>query len=532
MATTNLKENLQCFAFAYFAENGKVTKDHEEEWYAIFNDSSEQRGTDLRSLYGKYLSPAFSPSTFDDVLKKYKSKTTKTGKISVNTAVKKVYLVVKKIVNSSFFTTSMSRYEFLDQLDPFTTLVKDTCLTKIAKAFKMAGKADLFSPIDIFIVKRDKKDSILQDFKTNIINATDDEIMSNMAWGATGKNTYRTISNKYFKSKDLVGVSLKLPETIKGAGVLKIVGTEDVDPHLLNFIDPYTKLLSAMLAHPQKTKELIDKVVDIEFDNFRITPSILSWEYPVTFKYKDIVDPRTGNELHKHNLRFKLFTWSNAGFNAQWYKGQGAPGNWTGGAGIESLGELFIKYNEYPKILDELIAVRKESFYFAIHGSTNDPTSKIPKDLKDEYKKALNSISTRGILTSSKKGDSKDLIDFFTKYDPTNKKYYIYQKQVIKNTTKNIRSSSSSVTSDKKRLDAHYIACQCAWFLFRGGESLHKYLKQRMFLSLFGLITKSGYKIFQGDEETVMENYIQKTFAKNKRSVTAYFNSAPHLVLS
>jgi hypothetical protein len=95
-----------------------------------------------------------------------------------------------------------------------------------------------------------------------------------------------------------------------------------------------------------------------------------------------------------------------------------------------------------------------------------------------------------------------------------------------------MKSSSRTVTKDPKRLNAHYTASQCAWFLFRGGSSLHKYLKKRMFLSLFGLITKSGYKIFQGNEETIMEDYIRTKYKKNNRNVVAYFNAAPHIVLS
>jgi hypothetical protein len=537
MAQTNLKESIQCFAFAYFAENpiksGKANEVlHVENWYNIFDSSVDLNGENLKSKYGQYLSSTFGSDTFESVVKKYRSTITKTGKTSVKSGVKKVYLIVKKVVDSNFFTSNLNQYEFLDQSDPFTVLVKDDCLTRIASKLKMGGKADLLSPVDLFILRKSKKSQIFKEFFDNILGATQNQILSNLSWGKTGKNTYRTISNKHFKSKDLVGISLKLPETIKGAGVLKIVGTEDVDPHLLDFIDPYTKLIAAMLAHPTKTKELIDKVIDIEFDNFRITPSILSWEYPVTFRYKDVVDPRSGIELYKNNLRFKLFTWSNAGFNGQWYKGQGAPGNWTGGAGIESLGELFIKYNEYPAVLNELVEIRKESFYYAIHKSTADPFTIIPSNLKSDYNKALDAIEEKTILTSSKQSSAKHILQFFQNFDKTNKKYYQYQKEFIKSTTKHMRNASKTTTNDKKRLEAHYVACQCAWFLFRGGPNLHKYLKQRMFLSLFGLITKSGYKIFQGNEETIMENYIKTTFKKNKRSVEAYFNAAPHIVLS
>jgi hypothetical protein len=531
MATTNLKESLQCFAFAYFAGNPTIDKEHQQRWTDIFSSDSEIDGLQLRSTYGNYLSSTFSATIFDNVLKKYRSGVTKQGKISVKPAVKKVYLVVKKVVDTSFFKSSLDKYLFLDQTDQFTQTAKDACLSRIAKAFRMTSKADLLSPIDLFAVRKDKMTDILTQYNDHIINASDAEILANMAWGTQGKNTYRTISNKFFANRYLVGISLKLPETIKGAGVLKIVGTEAVDKHLLDFVDPYTKLIAAMVAHPSQTSKLIDEVVDIEFDNFRISSDILSWEYPITFRYKDVKDPRflgpATEPLYKNNLRFKLMTWSNAGFNGQWYKGQGAPGNWTGGAGVVSLGELFVKYNEYSTILNEIIDMREESLNYTLTGKNNGSPN-IPEKLKSLYDQALIDIRQKKIIT---KAGSKDLIKFLSQYSRVNL-YDKYQTEFIKRATKPMKASARTVTTNSKRLIAHYTASQCAWFLFRGGESLHKHLKKRMFLSLFGLITKSGYKIFQGNENTIMEDYIKKKFTQNKRSVEAYFNAAPHIVLS
>jgi hypothetical protein len=530
MATTNLKESLQCFAFAYFAENPTIDKEHQQRWTDIFDSDSDIDGTQLRFTYGDYLSSTFSANIFDAVVNKYRSGVTKQGKVSVKPAVKKVYLVVKKVVDSHFFSssTALKSYIFLDQSDPFTQAAKDACLSRIAKAFKMSSKADLLSPIDLFAVRKDKMTEILNEYNKHILNASDAQILANMAWGTQGKNTYRTISNKFFANRYLVGISLKLPETIKGAGVLKIVGTEAVDRHLLDFVDPYTKLIAAMVAHPTQTSKLIDEVVDIEFDNFRISPDILSWEYPITFRYKDVKDPRYDNQpLYKNNLRFKLMTWSNAGFNGQWYKGQGAPGNWTGGAGVVSLGELFIKYNEYSTILNELIEMREDSLNYVLSGKNNG-TPNIPSKLKPLYNQALVDVRQNKIIT---KAGSKDLINFLSQYSRANL-YDKYQAEFIKRATKPMRVSARTTTTNSKRLIAHYTASQCAWFLFRGGEPLHKHLKKRMFLSLFGLITKSGYKIFQGNEHTIMEDYIQKKFTQNKRSVQAYFNAAPHIVLS
>jgi len=529
MATTNLKESLQCFAFAYFADNTVIGKDHEQKWIDIFDSNSVTNGIELSSVYKEYLSYTFTDTIFDAVIQKYRSKVTKKGTASVNPAVKKVYLVVKKVVDSRFFSPSgLDSYVFLDQSDPFTKTAKDACLSRVAKAFKMSSKADLLSPVDLFAVRKDKLSAVLTEYTKHILTASDAEILANMAWGTTGKNTYRTIFNKFFADRHLVGISLKLPETIKGAGVLKIVGTEAVDKHLLDFIDPYTKLIASMIAHPTQTAKLIDKVVDIEFDNFRISPDILSWEYPITFRYNDVTDPRYNNQpLYKNNIRFKLLTWSNAGFNAQWYKGQGAPGNWTGGAGFVSLGELFVKYNEYSTILNELIEMRKEALNYVLTGK-NGGEPNIPTNLTPLYNQALVDINQNKIIT---KAGSKDLIKFLSKYSKANL-YDKYQAEFIKRATKPMKVSVRTTTTNSKRLIAHYTASQCAWFLFRGGETLHKHLKKRMFLSLFGLITKSGYKIFDGNEDTIMKDYIEKKFTQNKRRVQAYFNAAPHIVLS
>jgi len=540
MSATTSIESLQCFAFAYFAINPTITNVHQQNWYDIFDITQlsqkeiKNKSDLLRSTYGNHLSSTFSSNIFENVLTQYGSTLTATKKVSISEYVKKVYLVAKKVAATSLLD-KWSQYVFLDQSDPFTTLVKNDALQRIASAFDMLGKDDLLSPVDMFAVKKTKITTILTDFSKHIINATDEQLLANTVWGNTGKNTYRTLSNKYFKSKSMIGISLKLPEAITGSGIIKIVGTENVDSSLLGFVDPYTKLIAAMLAHPTQTKKLIEDVIDIEFDNFRITPDLLSWEYPITFRYKDVVDPRTGLELHKQNLRFKLMTWSSQGFNASWYKGQEAPGNWTGGATTIPIGELFVRYNEYSGILNELVKLRRAAFFYAIHGSTKDPSSIIPKNLKSEYEKALNDVEKKMILTSDKRanvGEAKNLITFLEAYSPSSNKYHVYQTHLVLSTTRPMRNSSRNVTKDPKRLNAHYIACQCAWFLFRGGPSMHKYLKQRMFLSLFGLITKSGYKIFQGNENTVMEDYLQKSFKKNKKNFVAYFNAAPHIVLS
>lgn len=524
MAVSESKELIQCLAFAYFAENPSVDKEHEQEWYDIFDPRSKVSKTALKSKYGKYLSTNFD---YDRTLKEHLSEVSEKGTIKKNPRLIKVYLVAKKLVDSNILKTSLNQYKFLDQNDKFVQTIKDSCLDRIAKTFKLSLKPDILSPSDLFFVKANQQKSIEKEFITHVLKVSDEQLLENMSWGSTGKNTYRTISNKYFKSRDLVGISLKLPEQVTAPKIIKIVGSVDIDKDALDFVDPYTKFLSALLADKAKSSEIIEKVIDIEFDKFRISDALLSWEYPVTFRYSEVFDPRAAGKtpLYKSNLRFKLFTWSSAGFNAQWYPNQGQPGNWTGGAGIKPTEQLLIRYNEYPSILNELVDLREEAFYLAIHKRKTAPT--ISTQFKTEYSQALTEVKSKKILAQS---DMKKIIKFFESYSSKND-YIEFQRNLIDLATKNMKRSGE-VSRDEKRVYAHFISSQCAWFLFRGGKKMHTHLKQRIFLSLYGLITKSGYKIFQGNNNTVLENFIMKKYTKNKKDVEAYFNAAPHIVLS
>lgn len=196
-----------------------------------------------------------------------------------------------------------------------------------------------------------------------------------------------------------------------------------------------------------------------------------------------------------------------------------------GGAGIKPTEQLLVRYNEYPQVLNELVDLREKSFYLAIHNKTTEP--KLPTQFQTEYKAALNEVKSKKILTQ---GDMKKVLKFFETYS-TKTQYVEFQRNLIKSATKDMKTSGE-VSRDEKRVYAHFIASQCAWFLFRGGKKMHTDLKQRIFLSLYGMITKSGYKIFQGSNNTILENFIMTKYTKNKKEVEAYFNSAPHIVLS
>ena len=93
---------------------------------------------------------------------------------------------------------------------------------------------------------------------------------------------------------------------------------------------------------------------------------------------------------------------------------------------------------------------------------------------------------------------------------------------------KSERKATSSET--QKRIKAHYAHAQLAWFTFIGGKSYQSFLKQRMFLTIYGIISKKGYKIFDYNKNiTTVKSAIT---ASLKGMPKASFDSAPHLLLS
>ncbi len=560
MARKDGNELLQCLAFAHFASHGNRTDaDHVRLWEDSFqpyvadediaqkNGSVLKKGTivpqkdfpsipnrrsvrrrtlnemgeALRAAYERHLSKEFDYIFLVKLFSHrttFKDKKTGTPRASVNPKLKITYDIAKTFIKSSFIT-DLSEYEFLDQNDEFCVKVKDESLKKILDIFKgcFVGRSNyqVLSPVDVFCVKRSMKDHIMRDFETHIINATEDTILSNMSYGTTGKNTYRTLSGKYFHSRDCIGLSLKLSKNIKDIKHVRIVGSITVAPLLRDFVDPYGKLIGKMLEKNADIEKLIDKAITIDFSRFDISTNKLNWKYPVVFNYDTMIDEHTNKPLFNTSVHLNLYSLGNNGFNGQWVmSGKETP--YVGGAGVGPSENVMVQYREYQQVIDELVKIRSGVLHAMF------PPRQIPSMRLGDYHAALKMIQERKILV---KGDMR-VIDKFLGERATE-----YRLGVIRELTKLMKRNFEMV--NPKLTDAHMVSAQLSFFLFRGQSKINLSLKKRIFLSIFGIITKSGYKIFERNEgKTEMRNYIKKQFIDKKRDVEAYYSAAPYVVLS
>ena len=570
------KELIQCLAFAHFAVekyNSGNQKEHEQSFYDLF-DPDDKPSDAIIKKYRKYLSYRFD---FDRVYSNWKSTITrKTKKVSTNITVKIVYDVAKTFYNSNSISANFNQYKFLDQKDPFMAIIKDQCLKKIITAMRLNFKVDILSSADIYIVKQQSRKNILTEFENEILKKNDLYLINNF-------DKYNEILIKYWKSHELFGVSLKLPQSNSGKNI-KVVGVPShaLNKKMKNKLDPYTKFLS-LLADPKTNIQKIINDVIIVSKKYQIKDA--AWKFPFVFAYKKL-------GIHPTNVNFNLMSWPKAqtegggaaGYNGQFYNTPGYGEQWVGGTGIETMEEFLFQYSEYNRIINEIISIRKKALYYAFTGSTTKKPNLNEKidsqmEIKFPMKMKTATMSKTGKLKFNLKkgqignvdygsGDKKTgsmkvkniqtlyssalreieskqfnigvtrhlkinkLFDEYEKMTGKTDLFLKYQQAVINLCQK--KPANKPIDKSKSMINTFYEHSQLSYFMIRGGEN---YLKKRIFLTIFGVITKKGYTIIKANKknefvDSKIMNAIRVNASKALTKEIKSFDTVPHFYMS
>lgn len=566
------KELIQCLAFAHFAVEQYKSSDseqHMQSFYDLFDPVNKPTKKVINS-YTKYLSNEFN---FDRVYSNWKSNVTKSGNVSTDITVKIVYDVAKQFYNSNNISRNFNQYEFLTQNDPFMQTIKEECLKKILKAMKLTFKPDVLSSADLYIVKKQEKRKILSEFNNEIIKKNDLYLINNF-------DVYNKLLIKHWKNHNLFGVSLKLP-TSNQAKNIKIVGApEDIlNKKMEKKLDPFTKFLS-LLSDPQtNVKKTIED--SIEIDDYSIRSA--AWNFPYTFKYKKL-------GLYPSDVTFILQAWpkaqgaggGSAGFNGQFKKNiPGYGTQWVGGTGIRTLEQFLSQYSEYDRIMNELSSIRQKALNYVITGSpskrpninqevnskmeinfpmkmkgyetTKDGKIKTTllkgqvgkvdygkggqktgmmkvKNLQSFYAAAIRELKRKGLNIGSERNSK--LNKFFEEYEKATGEIDMmqkYQKAVINLATKT--SISNKIDQTQSMVNTFYEHSQLSYYMLRGGA---QYLKKKIFLTVFGVITKKGYNIVKDSDlnSSKLVNAIRVNASKALIQNIKSFDTVPHFYMS
>ena len=547
MAQTTPRESLTCLAFSYFAKNGLGSKIQEfsDAVYEYYINGKQ----DLIKQFDQNLTSSFN---LNRILKLYSTKADalrpdkeynkssfekdfpdRKGEVAtkLDGEIKSAFVTAEAMQKSSI-VSNLSKYKFYDQSTDFMKKVKDDALEKTVRALDLPKDvgSDILSSIDILMVKSGKEKTILDDFEKNIIGSevSQMDILNNLAHGDTGQNTFRTLTNKYFDSKDMVGISLKKASPNKKAD-LKIIGTIFGARGLEIYLDPYTEFLGKISQ--LKTKAELYKLVNDLVEIDRITPTDGRTYFSVNYKlnYKNV---NISDKIVKIDLQI-----GRSGFNA----GESGKMGFVGGASYVVTLPILKRYPRYNEMVREIISIREKAFHYAVD------TKKLTSEIKSSYKSALNIVKMNELVLYSA-SDNEIIKTFCEKYDVVTKnkkdsyqQYRIAVSKLCKNRAltssdgilSTLDKKSNKVTGTPKTLQNDYVHSQGLWMYTRKGEDLKNFFKQQITLTLYGLMSKKGSKIFYSKNQAMLteDAFVKEFKSKNNQTKLAKFVTAPYVMI-
>lgn len=549
----NDKELIQCLAFAFVAEfkNDKEMNVQSKfvDLISFFITTNEETQNDkekkqeypkiIQTIIKNFLSIQFPFNPLISYLKTRKEE-------DVIFSLKTVYIIAKKLSDKSYM--DIRNYRIYTQFDNFMIAVKDKPIINIQKALNLPTSdklVDLYSSIDVILIKKHKRRAVEMDFKNNF--GTEETIIAN---GLVAGKLYAEKFQKYIDDKTWFPISLKLPGTLKAANNIKLSlisfnrseAIKDIE------IDPYIRFLALLLKNPSQTKTKINALVDIEFSEFNL--NLQYWKLPITFNYDKILDTDLKTKLLNYPLSFDLQL-LNGSWNGQWSsktsKNQHLAG-YFGGVSISSFENLIKKYphfkyyitklaNDRTMIFDQLCEKYEKNLVF---GDTIKE-----KNLQKRYNQYKE--SARKYVGENKFlfGNEFYELQKFTRILDGKLNFKLktieteYKINVI-NYIKKLLHERHVNTLNKEWITGHFNNIQMSYFLFYGGEDFKKFVKKAIVLILYGWITKKAHITINFHQpnyhvmHNVLEEIIETTVTEKmrKEDKIKYFKTAPHYILT
>ena len=531
MAVANTKEYLASFAFAYFMKNQnyKTDPNHKQNWIDIFKDF---KVSDVKSEYKQYLEPNFD---YTSLKSKYSF-----DRGSGDAHLYAIYNQMVTLFDSNLLNTNKN-YRIYGQNSVFVQTIKNQCLERLhkifAESFSVKAKAEDLTPADFYIVDEDKANDIKKDFKTAIINPKNDSTIL-LNYQKDKSKTYEHMILEYFKKKELIPISHKMPDgrdpitSVKVGGNISKIGNVNKKN-----IDPYSQLIVALNnKSPGEVEKIINDIIEIKYDLWDIkeSGSSSSWKLIFDFNYKKL-DPNFDDS------RFALEPLPSQGsgsFNGKFYiqKGGTKQTPWVAGMAPKSLEPFLRSYSGYNNIMRRLGKKRSEVFDDVIYkellrsrGSKQaaDAEMKRIRSKIPQYRQCMLFLMNPKFHTFNELRTK--VSPFFVKIGQIDG-FENFQKEMVKKIRLEGKFGTNIDSIKPNRLYEHYISLQMSYFLFVGGQSFRQFLKKSIFFTIFGAITKRG---FNKVSNSGMTNLVKKKVKLGNmfKEVEVSLTAAPHLIL-
>jgi len=160
------------------------------------------------------------------------------------------------------------------------------------------------------------------------------------------------------------------------------------------------------------------------------------------------------------------------------------------------------------------------------------------RNIQTLYERAKREISQPVFAVGASRQDK--LVKFISEYEKITQNQRVldtYRVAVVNLILKNPITSGMNNT-DSAMIKTHYENAQISYFLTRGGMKMHRYLKQRIFLTVFGVITKKAYKVYLQKnpneifKSTQIVSAIRAQVTKSMIKNIKEFDTVPHFYMS
>jgi hypothetical protein len=412
-------------------------------------------------------------------------------------------------------------YVFITQDAAFSKLVKNDALHHIKTAMDFDARIDILSSVDFYIVKKTRVEDIKKFIKKNILYKNEEEKIRLLERiRLNSPLSYQNFMKNEFVQGNCFGVSAKtdpnrnIPRTFKVVGDVthgthKSALAEEMEKHL----DIFTKVM-AYLSMPQN-KGRVETVLDeiIQFDKVDVRPTQANWSVKVFFDISKI----SPEEQDLYIFSFEAL--GTAGYNGHpLVRHQHTHGQ----APLSSLISV-----PYTGGIQDLPTLAKLFFTdYAAHGFNNDRfiNKRIAGNTNEKFKEFL---KEKSFLSENKVVEKMKELHF----TPQEQGNYLADAttQLISEFCRGDPAAYYNVSFQQKMKNFK----KAQHFYFLSDKILRVQLKKRIFFTLYGLITKSGYRIFT---ESEIKSFIQKSYKTtvngvSDTTVTAEFQLVPHLML-
>lgn len=492
--------------------------------------------------------------------------------------VQSAFWTAKALKDKNIITGGYASYIYCHSTSYHVRLVKDIPLTeaclRIIAENGINTRADMLNPSDIYAIKTSSFKSIIDSYKQETSKIINGEV--------SNATSFNLLTRRLITTKKVIPISLK--KSTSANPTVHLTGiTQDLPPELDPLVDEYTEVIDyfSSINDPSALKNQISTLVTINKIDYKHT--IETFAVNFSFNYSKLSIPKLQDKNivlsdEHYNLVTASMTWNALPTN----KEGRVIGAYTGGAGFTLVADILKKYPGTKTIFNQIIEKRKIAFIAALASvGVSVPNNKLPQILNKQtiinesrdqeqikmalgsllpsklsnttlknnvyglYLVTLNSLLLERSITGSSSDDVKQIKEIWSALgefasDISNEKIesllpkstrdaYNYGVKTQTGRQKRSMKQYAKITHQENRV----AKLEALWFFMTGGSAhLNHYFKKQIALTIYGLITKKGSKIFHLEPNGVYKSGEKKGQNKFKTISDALgFRSTPYYLI-